>query len=126
MAGRAERLRADEQRVAVAVERRASGAWRTLPDVSPLRHSRPRDREWKWTSPVAERRGERLDVQPADHQHAAVRDVLDDARDEAVRSPGACRVEPASRSTGPGRATVMPRPPRARRGPAAPPRPSPP
>ena len=26
---------------------------RTCPLVSPLRHSRPRDREWKWTSPVA-------------------------------------------------------------------------
>jgi hypothetical protein len=31
----------------------ASRTCRTLPEVSPLRQSRPREREWKWTSPVA-------------------------------------------------------------------------
>ena len=35
----------------------------------------------------AERGGERLDVEPADHQDAPVRDVLDDADDEAGRVP---------------------------------------
>ena len=57
---------------------------RTLPLVSPLRHSRSREREWKWTSPVVERRGEGLGVHVGEHQDPAVGGVLDDAGHEAV------------------------------------------
>ena len=88
---------------------------RTWPDDSPLRHSRPRDREWKWTSPGAERRRERLDVHPADHQHPTVGDVLDDAHDEAVAVPlERAGIDPASRSRGPGRASGLMRAPPCR------------
>ena len=49
-----------------------------------------------------ERRGERLGVQPGEHQHAAVGDVLDDRRDEAVgrrtgRPPGRATSRPSRR-----------------------------
>ena len=56
----------------------------TLPLVSPFRHSVLRDREWKWTSPVATVAFERLLVHPGEHQHAPVGGVLDDCRDEPV------------------------------------------
>ena len=86
MAGRAGGLRADEQRVAVAVERE-----RAEPEhvarrlaLAPQPAARPRV---EVDLARAERRGERLDVQPADHQHPAVGDVLDDAHDEARAVP---------------------------------------
>ena len=41
------RSASSSQSVASATSRR------TLPEVSPLRHRRSRDREWKWTSPVS-------------------------------------------------------------------------
>ena len=66
-----------------------------LPLVSPLRHSRSREREWKCTSPVATRRGQRLGVRVREHEHPAVRGVLDDDRDEAVRAVGG--LEPSGR-----------------------------
>ena len=77
----------EQQRVAVAVERERAEPQDVAATTRPCATGVPRDREWKCTSPVRERRGERLGVQPADHQHAAVGDVLDDARDEAVGVP---------------------------------------
>ena len=53
MAGRPDGIDPDEQRVAVAVDRPVDEPQDVARCVSPLRHRRPRDREWKWTSPVA-------------------------------------------------------------------------
>ena len=58
-----------------------------MPLVSPFRHSRSREREWKWTLAGLERRVERLAIHPREHQDPAVGGVLDDRRDEAVGAP---------------------------------------
>ena len=92
----------------------------TLPLVSPLRQSLSRDREWKWTSPVAERRRERLGVHPG-------RASAPGRRRRPGRSPATRPSAPIGRSvasrpaaTG-GHAAAS-----ARAGPATRPRPSPP
>ena len=90
VAGRAGRLDRGEEGVAVAVERERTDE-SVLPLVSPLRQRRSRDREWKWTLAGRERRRQRLGVDVGEHQDAAVGDVLDDDRDEAVGAEGAAR-----------------------------------
>ena len=61
----------------------------------PCATARPRDREWKWTSPVARVAVERLGVHPADHQDPPVGRVLDDA---ATRPSGPSRARVAGSS----------------------------
>ena len=86
MAGRSGGLRADEQRVAVAVQREGPQVEHVARGLAlaPQPATGPRV---EVDVAGAERRGEGLDIEPADHQHAAVGDVLDDAHDETRLVP---------------------------------------
>ena len=99
---------------------------RTLPDVSPLRHSVPRDREWKCTSPVARvAASASASSQPTISTRPSATSWTTPATSPSAPQSTTGRSRPASSTTGPGVA-VTPRPRRGSPAPAARPRPSPP
>ncbi len=67
-----------------------------FPEVSPLRHSAAREREWKCTSPVASVAASASRVHPAEHENRAVVGVLDDGRERDPARRSAAR--PRSRA----------------------------
>ncbi len=124
MAGGPGRLDPGEERVSVAVEGEVDQA-RTLPLVSPLRQRVSRERERKWTWPVASVAASASAFCPREHQDPAVGRVLDDGGHQAIRAEAHVAVVVQRTGGGGERGAVMPRT-SGTGGPGSRPRPSPP